>query len=75
MKTHGLKETSQNIILMKLYNEKTEMINNETSRFSTINQSNESYNFFQVIYHSIKDLFEAGQHDVLTINGKIRIFY
>jgi len=60
---------------MKLYNEKTEMINNETIRFSTINQSNESYNFFQVIYHSIKDLFEAGQHDVLTINGKISIFH
>jgi hypothetical protein len=36
------------------------------------NKKNETINFFQIIYHSIKDLIEAGEHDVFTINGKFR---
>jgi len=36
------------------------------------NKKNESINFFQIIYHSIKDLIEASEHDVFTVNGKIR---
>jgi uncharacterized protein YabN with tetrapyrrole methylase and pyrophosphatase domain len=59
---------------MPLYNKKSEMINNETTRFSTFNRSNESENVFQIIYHSIKDLVEAGEQDVFTISGKIRFF-
>jgi len=36
------------------------------------NKKNETINFFQIIHHSIKDLIEAGEHDVFTVNGKIR---
>jgi len=41
-------------------------------QFSVLNQSNESLNIFQIIYHSIKQLIEAGQHDIYTISGKVR---
>lgn len=34
-------------------------------------QLSESSNIFQIIYHSIKDLIEAGEHDIFNINGKI----
>jgi hypothetical protein len=54
------------IILMIIFDK-----NNETNNFSPMNQSTESPNIFQLIYHSIKDLIKAGQHDIFTIDGKI----
>jgi hypothetical protein len=50
---------------MAIYNKK-----NETIGLSLLNQSAESPNIFQIIYHSIKDLIEASEHDILTITGK-----
>jgi hypothetical protein len=47
----------------------------EPIRFSTFNQSIKSRNVFEILYHSIKDLVKASEQDVLTINGKIRIFF
>ncbi len=43
-----------------------------TSGFLIMNQSTKIPNFFQIIYHSIKDLIKAGEHDVATVNGKIK---
>lgn len=40
----------------------------------SIRQSNETFNLFHSIYYTIKDLIEAGEHDIFTINGK-NIFY
>jgi hypothetical protein len=39
-----------------------------------MNQSIELPNIFQLIYRSIKNLIEAGEHDILTINGKMKTF-
>lgn len=58
------------ITLMAIYNE-----NNETRPFPPLNQSSGSANFFQVIYHFIKDVIEAGQHDISMINGKVNMLY
>ncbi len=53
----------KNILLMKK--------RNVTSHFSIMNQSIKSANIFQFIYHSIKDLIEAGEDDIFTVTGKI----
>jgi uncharacterized protein YabN with tetrapyrrole methylase and pyrophosphatase domain len=52
-----------------------ETINNETIGFSTFNQSTESSNFFENVYHSIQDVVKASEQDIYTITGKIKIFY
>jgi hypothetical protein len=42
-----------------------------------INQAsifNQTQHFFQIIYHSIKNVIEASQRDVYTINGKNKIY-
>ncbi len=45
---------------------------NETNQFSLFNQSE---NFFENIYQSIKNIIHAGQHDIFKINGMIRIYF
>ena len=49
----------KNIILMAVYDEQNETINNETIQLSTFNESSKSQSLFEIVYHSVKDLIEA----------------